>query len=66
MPSYDLTCKACQTRFEKFVPRLLRNEDLVCPSCGSNDIKRGVGGGVLGAGTRTAAPSGSCAPGPIG
>ena len=48
MPSYDLTCRRCQTRFEKFVPRLLRNEDMVCPSCGSTDIKRGVGGGVLG------------------
>ena len=65
MPSYDLTCRTCQTRFEKFVARLLRNEGLVCPSCGSTDIKRGVGGGVLGVGTRSTSST-ACGPGPIG
>ena len=58
MPSYDLTCRSCGLRFEKFVMRMLRNEDLVCPSCGSIDVKRGIGGGVLATGTRSGTESG--------
>ncbi len=45
MPTYELTCRACGTRFERFLARLLRDEDKVCPSCGSTDVQQGVGGG---------------------
>ncbi len=53
MPTYELTCRVCGHRFDLFLMRLLRNEDLVCPECGSTEIDRGVGGGVLGSGTRS-------------
>lgn len=52
MPTYELSCRSCGERFDKFLPRLLRDDDLVCPICGSRDIQRGVGGGMLGSGTR--------------
>ena len=35
MPSYDLRCEACETEFEVFLTRFLREEDRVCPSCGA-------------------------------
>jgi putative FmdB family regulatory protein len=47
MPTYELVCHDCGHRFEKFLMRLLRDEDCVCPACGSAEVKRGVGG-VLG------------------
>jgi len=48
-----MTCRSCGQTCEKFVPRLLREEDRVCAVCGSRDVKQGVGGGVLGTGTRS-------------
>lgn len=50
MPTYDLTCQDCGERFERFVMRLLRDEEKVCPVCGSNNVKLGLGGGFLGGG----------------
>lgn len=65
MPTYELKCRDCGERFDKFLMRLLRNDDLVCPQCGSTDIERGVGGGFLGSGTRNsqAASTQSCGAG---
>ncbi len=54
MPTYELACRDCGHRFDKFLMRILRNDDLVCPECGSTEIDRGIGGGVLGSGTRNA------------
>lgn len=51
MPTYELICDDCGSRFERFLTRLLRREDRVCPECGSRRVRSGVGGGVLGAGT---------------
>lgn len=65
MPTYDLSCRDCGARFEKFLMRLLRNEDLVCAECGSTRVDRGVGGGFLGSGTKTA-ESPSCGTGRFG
>ncbi|GAB4275481.1 MAG: hypothetical protein Kow0056_05090 [Coriobacteriia bacterium] len=45
MPTYELTCDDCGERFERFLTRLLREQDKVCPSCGSRDVRTGVGGG---------------------
>lgn len=35
MPSYDLTCTACDHDFEWFRQRFLTDEDRVCPACGA-------------------------------
>ncbi|MCE5203139.1 MAG: zinc ribbon domain-containing protein [Actinomycetia bacterium] len=58
MPTYDLSCKKCGHRFERFVPRLIRDTDKVCPRCGSTEVVTGVGGGFVKTSSGTAA--GSC------
>ena len=45
MPTYDLSCTACGNSFEKFMTRLIRDDDKVCPECGSTEVSQGVGGG---------------------
>lgn len=47
MPTYDLTCQDCGERFERFLPRLIRDADRVCVYCGSSKVVTGVGGGFL-------------------
>lgn len=63
MPTYDLTCSACGEKTELFLMRVIRDEDKVCPSCGSPGMKPGVGGGFLGAGTKRAATQPNGCPG---
>ncbi len=38
MPTYDLACASCETRFERFRQGFLRDEDRVCPDCGSQEV----------------------------
>jgi putative FmdB family regulatory protein len=57
VPTYELRCEACGSRFERFLLRLLRDEDRVCPTCGSTKVKVGVGGGFV-----SAAPKPGCEP----
>ncbi|MBA4370111.1 MAG: hypothetical protein C0418_00840 [Coriobacteriaceae bacterium] len=47
MPTYDLTCDECGERFERFLTRMLREQDRVCPRCGSSKVRPGPGGGFL-------------------
>lgn len=60
MPTYELTCRTCGTRFERFLARMLKDEDKVCPSCGSTDVGQGVGGGYVSRSPRTAPPAKGC------
>ena len=59
MPTYDLECRECGERYEKFLTRFLSRDDKVCPRCGSENVRTGVGGGILGKGT-TPSKSASC------
>jgi putative FmdB family regulatory protein len=61
MPTYELECRACGNRFERFLTRLLRDEDRVCPECGSTEVRSGVGGG-FGIVTRQSRESNRCTP----
>ena len=52
MASYDLICDDCGATFEVFRQGFLRDEDRVCPECGSADVRQkfssfltGLGGG---------------------
>ncbi len=47
MPTYDMRCDACGNRFERFLMRMLRDEDRVCPVCGSREVREGIGGGYV-------------------
>jgi putative FmdB family regulatory protein len=40
MPSYDLVCKSCGNEFELTLHRFIRDEDKVCPQCGSTDVEQ--------------------------
>ena len=40
MPSYDLVCRSCGHEFELTLHRFIRDEDRVCPSCGTNDVEQ--------------------------
>ncbi len=37
MPTYEFVCQACLRRFEKFLPRVIKDEEKVCPNCGSEE-----------------------------
>ncbi len=63
MASYDLVCDACGHDFEVFRQGFLKDEDRVCPECGSADVRqkfssflKNIGGG---SGGGCAVPSGS-------
>jgi len=60
LPTYDLTCQDCGERFELFFMRLLREEDKLCPVCGSDRIRTGLGGGVLAIASKGSDVSPSC------
>jgi putative FmdB family regulatory protein len=69
MAFYDLICETCGTSFEVFRQGFLRDDDRVCPECGSVDVQQkftsflsGVGSGSGwggGSGGGCSAPSGS-------
>jgi putative FmdB family regulatory protein len=60
VPTYDIVCEECGKRSEVFLPRMIRHPDRACPACGSRSVRLGVGGGMLGAGTKEAVSE--CAP----
>lgn len=65
MPTYDLKCQDCGERFERFLRRLIRAEDRICPRCGSGRVSAGPGGGFvsLGRSSRSAGGGDACAGG---
>jgi putative FmdB family regulatory protein len=63
MASYDLVCDECGHSFEVFRQGFLKDEDRVCPDCGSEDVRqkftsflKNIGGS---SGGGCAAPAGS-------
>ena len=40
MASYDLTCDMCGHSFEVFRQGFLKDEDRVCPECGSEEVRQ--------------------------
>jgi putative FmdB family regulatory protein len=59
MPTYELRCLDCGREFELFRTRLLRDDEKVCPGCGSVNVKLGVGGGYLSK-SSASEPTGAC------
>ncbi len=45
MPTYDYRCSACGHEFEEFQSITAEPFEL-CPQCGKNTLKRGLGGGA--------------------
>lgn len=44
MPSYDMACSKCGHEFEVFRPGFMRDEDKVCPKCGSTEVEQAMTG----------------------
>jgi len=40
MASYDLVCEQCGHAFEVFHQGFLKDDDRVCPDCGSEDVRQ--------------------------
>ncbi len=59
VPTYGLRCKKCGHEFDKFLTRLLRPSDKVCPECESTEVEAGFGGGFV---VRGAESRSDCAP----
>jgi len=59
MPTYELHCQECGHEFDRFLMRLLREADRVCPECGSTRVETGVGGGFV---ARPIGSTSSCVP----
>jgi putative FmdB family regulatory protein len=61
MASYDLICEKCDHEFEVFRQGFLKDEDRVCPACGSQDVRQKFSSFLhsLGGGAGCAPASGS-------
>jgi len=58
VPTYDLTCDDCSADFERFRQGFLRDEDRVCPGCGSAHVTQRFTGFVTARPSRSdAAPT---------
>jgi putative FmdB family regulatory protein len=44
MPTYDMVCGKCSQTFEVFRPGFMRDEDRVCPECGSTEVEQAMTG----------------------
>jgi putative FmdB family regulatory protein len=58
MASYDLVCDECEHEFEVFRQGFLKDEDRVCPECGSQNVRQKFSSFLSGLG----GTSTSCAP----
>jgi putative FmdB family regulatory protein len=59
MASYDLICDDCGHAFEVFRQGFLKDEDRVCPACGSVEVHQKFSSFLSGLGSSTGA---GCAP----
>ncbi|MBJ6727737.1 FmdB family zinc ribbon protein [Geomesophilobacter sediminis] len=60
MPIFEYSCRRCEHRFEK-VQKSQDAAEVICPHCGSDDVKKELSSFATGSGG--GASSHSCAPG---
>jgi putative FmdB family regulatory protein len=53
MSTYDLVCGACGHEFEVFVQGFIKDEEKVCPDCGSGDVRQKFSSFLSGLGGRS-------------
>jgi len=41
MPIYEYQCQECKERFDKFVRSISAEVEIVCPNCGSKQVRKG-------------------------
>jgi putative FmdB family regulatory protein len=66
VPIYEYQCQECGEHFDKFVRSFSAEADVVCPKCGSQNIRKGfstfASRGTNSGGTATVASAPTCAP----
>jgi putative FmdB family regulatory protein len=66
MPIYEYQCQECGEHFDKFLRSFSAEADVVCPKCGSREIRKGfsifASRGTNGGGTEAVSPAAACAP----
>lgn len=60
MATYELKCGECERSFEIFRQGFLRDEDKVCPECGSTNVQQKITGFLTAFGSSTT--SSNCGP----
>jgi putative FmdB family regulatory protein len=40
MATYDFVCRSCANEYELYVPGFVKDQDKVCPKCGSTDVRQ--------------------------
>lgn len=66
MPLYEFHCNDCQDQFEELVRSSSAVDEVKCPTCGSQHVRRKVSmfaSKVVGGGGVAASAAASCAPG---
>ncbi len=64
MPLYEYRCSGCGDSFEKLVRNTSKPVEILCPSCGSDDVKKLLSTfATHTGGSRPVAPSSSCSTG---
>ncbi|NOZ01695.1 MAG: zinc ribbon domain-containing protein [Deltaproteobacteria bacterium] len=65
MPMYDFKCPDCGLEFEELVRSATDSDGLLCPECGSGQVRREISApcvmsGSGGSSSFTGSPSGGC------
>ena len=61
MPIYEYRCELCGEKFEKLVRTVSGHVEVVCPKCGSDEVKKAIS--LFGtSGSAQSTGSSSCAP----
>ena len=62
MPIYEYTCRKCETKFDKLIRTMNRDDKVPCPECGSTSTARALSVFAVGGegGRAQAAPAPGC------
>jgi putative FmdB family regulatory protein len=60
MPIYEYRCRQCGERFEKLVRATAEQTVVICPRCGSQEVKKEIS--LFGLGGTARSATSSCAP----
>lgn len=67
MPLYEFHCERCDEEFEELVSRSSTIDEVVCPSCGSGEVRRLQSGfASIGSSKGSSLGSSSCSSGSFG
>ncbi len=60
MPMYEYRCQECGRQYEQLRRMSEADQDLKCPQCGSENVKRQYSACAIGAGSAGSSGAGAC------